>query len=152
MRGIAALLLTASLQLSPPTTGVVERVIDGDTLVLERIGTVRLIGVDTPESKHPQRAVEAFAREAAEFLRELAEGQTVRVEYDQTIRDRYGRLLAYLYLQDGRSLNAEIVRQGFGVAYTRYPFRYMEQYRAIEREAREQNRGLWGNAPPQEDH
>ncbi len=79
-----------------PASGVVERIVDGDTLVLHRIGYVRLIGVDTPESKHPARPVEYFAREAAAFLERLAGGATVRVEYDRDARDRYGRLLAYL--------------------------------------------------------
>ncbi len=131
-----------------PTTGVVERIVDGDTVVLAGIGHVRLIGVDTPESKHPRRAVEPFAREAADYLTRLALGRDVRLEYDQTIRDRYGRLLAYLHLADGRVVNAEIIRHGYGFAYTKYPFRYMEAYRALERQAREAGRGLWAEPSP----
>lgn len=134
-------------QAPPPTAGVVERIVDGDTLVLARIGTVRLIGVDTPESKHPTKPVERFALQAADFLDRLARGQVVRIEYDQTIRDRYGRLLAYLTLPDGRCVNAEIIRQGYGFAYTKYPFRHIDEYRALEQEAREAGRGLWAAAP-----
>ena len=130
-----------------PNTGTVERVVDGDTVVLARIGAVRLIGVDTPESKHPLKPVERFSKEASAFLRELAQGQVVRIEYDQTTRDRYGRLLAYLHLEDGRCLNAEIIRHGYGFAYVKYPFKYMDEYRALEREARDAGRGLWAAAP-----
>jgi micrococcal nuclease len=73
----------------------------------------------------------------------MIEGKKVRLEFDQTRKDRYGRTLAYVYLEDGTSLNAEIVKQGFGFAYTRFPFRYMEEFRKYEREAREAGRGLW---------
>ena len=76
-------------------------------------------------------------------------GKRVRLEYDQANvaighRDRYGRILAYVYLDDGTFLNAEIVRQGYGVAYTKYPFRYMDNFRRFEKEARERKSGLWG--------
>ncbi len=104
-----------------------------------------MIGVDSPESRHPQRPVERFAREASAFLDRLATGQTVRVEYEGRRVDRYGRVLAYLYLPDGRCLNAEVIRQGYGFAYVKYPFRQMEAYRALEREARERGRGLWAD-------
>lgn len=147
---LRAALLLAALVLQPtslPTTGTVERIVDGDTLVLARIGAVRLIGVDTPESKHPLKPVERFSKEATAFLERLAHGQEVRIEYDQTPRDRYGRLLAYLYLPDGRCVNAEIIRQGYGFAYVKYPFKYMDAYRALEREARDAGRGLWADAP-----
>ncbi len=119
------------------------RVVDGDTLLLEGDERIRLIGVDTPESVDPRRPVEAFGKEAAAFTRRLAEGRRVRLEFDQERSDRYGRTLAYVYLEDGTFLNAEIIRQGYGHAYTRFPFRYSEEFRSYEREAREQRRGLW---------
>ena len=119
------------------------RVVDGDTLLLDGDERVRLIGVDTPESVDPRRPVEEFGKEAAAFTRRLAEGRRVRLEFDQEPRDRYGRTLAYVYLEDGTFLNAEIIRQGYGHAYTRFPFRYTEEFRSYEREAREQRRGLW---------
>jgi micrococcal nuclease len=80
----------------------------------------------------------------------MVQGKRVRREYDQANaaighRDRYGRILAYVYLDDGTFLNAEIVRQGYGVAYTKYPFKYADEFRKYEREAREKRRGLWGN-------
>jgi micrococcal nuclease len=128
-----------------PTGGwrVVERVVDGDTLVLDGGERVRLIGVDTPESVDPHRPVERFSKEAAAFTRRLAEGKRARLEFGDESRDRFKRTLAYVWLEDGTFLNAEIIRQGYGHAYTRFPFRYAEQFRALEREARENRRGLW---------
>ena len=128
----------------------VTRVVDGDTLevsIAGRIEKVRLIGVDTPETVHPQKPVEYFGKEASAFTRRMVEGKTVRLEPDtqNTNRDKYNRLLRYVYLPDGRLLNAEIISQGYGHAYTRFPFSKMEEFRALEREAREANRGLWGD-------
>ena len=121
----------------------VERVIDGDTILLDGGERVRLIGVDTPETVHPSKPVEYFGKEASAFTRSMAEGKRVRLEYDWQRQDRYGRTLAYVFLEDGRLLNAEIVRQGYGHAYTRFAFQRMEEFRALEREARENGRGLW---------
>jgi len=104
----------------------VKMVIDGDTLLLTDGERVRLIGVDTPETKHPEKPVEYFGEEAYLFTKKMVEGKKVRLEYDQTRRDRYGRILAYVYLMDGTFLNAEIIKQGYGFAYTKYPFKYME--------------------------
>jgi micrococcal nuclease len=123
------------------------RVIDGDTIAVEKNGKkekVRLIGVDTPETVHPFKPVEYFGKKASEFTRKNVEGKRVRLEYDWQNRDKYGRLLAYVYIEDGTFLNAEIIRQGYGFAYTRYPFKYLEDFRQYEREARGNNRGLWG--------
>jgi micrococcal nuclease len=145
--GMMLVALLASQSPELPRTGVVERVVDGDTLVLHRIGHVRLIGVDTPETKDPRKPVERYGLHASAFLKRLATGQTVTIEYDQTTRDRYGRLLAYLHLPDGRVVNEEIVRQGFGFAYVKYPFKHMDRYRALEREARVAGRGIWATAP-----
>jgi endonuclease YncB( thermonuclease family) len=119
------------------------RVIDGDTIELEGGERVRLIGVNTPESVDPRRPVERFGKEAAAFTRRLAEGKFVRLEYDEESRDQYGRTLAYIYLPNGTLLNAEIIRQGYGFAYTRFPYRRTQEFVALEREAREQRRGLW---------
>lgn len=119
------------------------RVIDGDTLELEGGDRVRLIGVNAPESVDPRRPVERFGMEAAEFTRRLAEGKAVRLEYDGETRDQFGRTLAYIYLPDGSLLNAEIVRQGYGSAYTRFAYRRQAEFVLLEREAREHGRGLW---------
>lgn len=125
----------------------VERVIDGDTFVLSSGDKVRLIGVDTPETVHPSKPVEYFGREASDFLKRTLTDQSVFLEYDWQRVDKYGRLLAYVYLLDGTFVNAEIIRQGYGHAYTKYPFRqdYMDQFRQLEVEARESHRGLWSD-------
>ncbi len=132
----------------------VQRVVDGDTVILLIQGeerTVRLIGVDTPETVHPQKPVEAYGREASHFLTNLLKGESVYLEYESgpSQVDKYGRLLAYLYrAPDGLFVNLEIVRQGYGHAYTSYPFKYMEAFRFYEQKAREFQKGLWGIDEP----
>jgi micrococcal nuclease len=123
------------------------RVIDGDTIILSNREKVRLIGVDTPETKHPNKPVEHYGKEASAFTKKMVEGRPVRLEYDWQQRDKYGRLLAYVYLMDGTFLNAEIIKQGYGHGYTRFPFKYLDQFRQYEKEARENKRGLWADAP-----
>ena len=130
---------------------LVTRVVDGDTLIVQGVGRVRLIGVDTPETVDPRRPVQYFGKEASAFTFRMAQGKVVRLEFDVERKDRFGRTLAYVYLPDGTFLNAEIVKQGYGHAYTQFPFRYLEQFRVYEREAREADRGLWATsavAPP----
>ena len=122
---------------------IVKRAVDGDTLLLTNGERVRLIGVDTPETKHPKKPVQRFGKEAYLFTKKMVEGKEVRLEYDWQRRDKYNRLLAYVYLLDGTFLNAEIIKQGYGFAYTRFPFKYLEEFRRYEREARENGRGLW---------
>jgi len=124
---------------------------------------VRLIGVDTPEvhesdklrrdAERSQKDIETIRRlgqKSSAFVKKLVKGKRVRLEYDQANapirhRDRYGRILAYVYLEDGTFLNAEIVKRGYGVAYTKYPFQYAGAFRKYERQAREKRRGLWAN-------
>lgn len=142
---------------SPPQAnefGTVSRVIDGDTIqvaLADHTETVRLIGVDTPESVHPSKPVERFALEASAFVKQRAAGKKVRMagEAGTPDRDRYGRLLRYVYLPDGVLLNSEIIAEGYGFAYTKYPFAKMEEFRAIERAAREQRKGLWAESKQQ---
>ena len=122
----------------------VQRVVDGDTLVLGTGERVRLIGVNTPETVHPKKAVEAFGKEVSAFTKRMVEGKLVRLEFDPLSsrrsdgKDRYSRTLAYVFLQDGTHLNAEIIRQGYGFAVSSSPPRkYQNQFRQLEREARE---------------
>ena len=117
--------------------------VDGDTLLLDRNERVRLIGVDTPESVDPRRPVERFGKEASDFTKRMADGKKVRLDYDRDRKDRFGRTLAYVHLEDGTFLNAEIVKQGYGHAYVQFPFKYLEEFRGYEREAQEAQRGLW---------
>jgi len=124
----------------------VRRVVDGDTLLLENRERIRLIGVDTPETVRPNHPVERFGPEASAFTTRLAERQRVRLVFGREREDKYGRTLAFVYLADGRLLNEEIIRQGYGHAYTRHPFAadLMARFREAEREARDAHRGLWG--------
>lgn len=121
------------------------RVVDGDTIVLEGGERVRLIGVDTPELHHPAKPVQYFAHEAKVRTVALAQGRRVGLEYDHQRHDRYGRTLAYVFLPDGTLLNLRLIEEGYGFAYTKYPFRpdYMARFRSAERVARTQSRGLW---------
>ncbi|GIV99545.1 MAG: hypothetical protein KatS3mg058_0949 [Roseiflexus sp.] len=128
---------------------IVTNVTDGDTIEVSFGGVterVRLIGVDTPETSHPSRPVECFGREAAAFTRAMLSGQTVVLEADPTQdnRDRFNRLLRFVWLPDGRLANYEIIAQGYGFEYTfRTPYRYRAEFRAAERAAREAQAGLW---------
>jgi micrococcal nuclease len=134
------------------TGAVVVRHVDGDTVYVsiprppegvKRYESVRFIGVDTPETVHPKKIVERFGKAASEFTRRRLLYKIVYLAYDWQLRDRYDRLLAYVYLPDGSCHNAELIREGYGHAYTRFPFQFLEAFRALEREAREQGRGLW---------
>lgn len=129
----------------------VVRVVDGDTVILSMDGEdvrVRLIGVDTPETVHPRKPVEWFGKEASAYTKRLLEGRRVFVELEPgpTHNDIYGRLLAYLYrVPDDLFINLDLVQQGYGHAYTKYPFSRMEEFRKAERQARRKRRGLWGD-------
>jgi micrococcal nuclease len=128
--------------------------VDGDTVRVRipnapgnvgAVETIRLIGVDTPETVHPSKPVERFGKEASDFTRAGLLGTRVYLAFDWDLRDRYGRLLAYIYTADGRCFNAVLIREGYGFAYTRYPFQFMEEFRALEQQARAEKRGLWGD-------
>lgn len=126
---------------------LVTDVVDGDTVHVGRgwrRTTVRLIGVDAPETVHPEKPVEFYGREASEFTARSLAGEWVRLEFEPGDQiDVYGRLLAYIFLEDGRLLNRDLVRHGYARAYTRFPFRYQEEFRLTEMEARNAGRGLW---------
>lgn len=125
----------------------VQRVIDGDTILLENREKVRYIGIDTPETKHPLKGVEYFGQEAYEANKQLVEGKTVRLAFDVQQRDRYGRLLAYVYLEDGTFVNAWLVENGYAQVATYPPnVKYQKLFLELQRKAREENRGLWAEA------
>lgn len=125
------------------------KVVDGDTLTIDREGTretIRLIGIDTPETVDPRQMVECFADEASAKARELLTGERVRVELDpsQDERDKYDRLLAYVYRDDGLFINQHLIEEGYGHEYTYFlPYKYQEEFQAAENNARENERGLW---------
>lgn len=137
--------------LSPGYYQVIQ-IFDGDTISVNMNGKeekVRFIGVDTPETHDPRKSVECFGQAANKFTSDLVGQNSVRLESDplSTNRDRYDRLLRYVYLPDGRLVNLEIINAGFGFAYTHYPFTKMDDFREAERQAREANRGLWSACP-----
>jgi micrococcal nuclease len=128
--------------------GRVVRVVDGDTIEVQ-IGatreTVRYIGVDTPETKHPAKAVQCYGRQASDLNAQLVAGEQVRLVRDIEQRDRYGRLLAYVYrVRDGLFVNAELARRGYAQPLPIAPdLRYADRFANLARDAREQGRGLW---------
>lgn len=126
---------------------VVEAV-DGDTIVVEMNGSqerIRMIGVDTPETHHPEKPVQCFGLAAAKFTKDLVDGKVVRLENDQQSnnRDRYDRLLRYVFTEDGTLLNRKLIEDGYGFAYVSFPFDKQQEFLTAEREARQNNRGLW---------
>jgi micrococcal nuclease len=133
--------------LQPGATAFVDRAVDGDTLLLADRTRIRLLGVDTPETKRPDWPVEPFGPEAHEFTREHVEGRNVRLEFDKERRDKYDRVLAYVYVDDW-FLNEELIRAGLGKAITNHPYSeaMKRRFRAAQREAQRERRGIWGAA------
>jgi micrococcal nuclease len=125
-------------------TASVKRVIDGDTIEMENGDKVRYIGINTPESVDPRKKVECFGKEAAAFNRKLVEGRSVRLERDVSDHDRYGRLLRFVYLEDGTLVNEMLVREGYASVATYPPdVAKKDLFIAAEQEARIEQRGLW---------
>ena len=125
---------------------------DGDTITINYNGAnekVRLVGLDTPETKDPRKPVQCFGQEASTKMSELVSGKKVRIEFDSTQgqRDKYGRLLLFVFLEDGRNLAYEMISGGYGTEYTynSNPYKYQSQFKRAQNEARENKRGLWAN-------
>ncbi len=127
---------------------IVSRVVDGDTIELTNRETVRYIGIDTPEIREKKNAEwvykpRPYAEEAKEFNQKLVEGKSVRLEFDVQKRDKYKRLLAYVYRGE-KMVNIEMVREGFAMIYTYPPnLKYSQRFLAAQKEARDNKRGLW---------
>ena len=158
---VAALLLAlavgARLWFAPPETQrpaatevlaektyTVQRVVDGDTLLLTNRARVRLIGVDTPESVKPNHPVEPFGPEASEFTHQFIGTRPVQLRLDHERVDQHGRWLAYVFV-DGKMLNEELLRAGLAKAHTEYHYAepMKRLFRAAEAEARKNRRGIW---------
>lgn len=135
----------------------VSRVVDGDTLKLSDGRRVRLIGIDTPEVHYSDKllrdarrnnrdikAIQDMGRKASDFTKGLAENKKVRLEFDVERKDKYGRLLAYAYLEDGTFVNARIMEEGYAQVMTIPPnVRYADYFLKLQRQARENRKGLW---------
>lgn len=127
----------------------VARAVDGDTLLLSDGHRVRLLGVDTPETKRENTPVQAWGPEAHEFTREHVEGKDVRLQFDLERRDKYDRLLAYVYFGDF-FLNEELLRAGLGRALLQFPYSdtMKRRFRKAQQEARDAHRGIWSDVTP----
>lgn len=142
--------LSESPAISNPSFYRVTGVSDGDTITVSRAGfsdIVRLIGVDTPETKDPRKPVQCFGQASANYTKQILLGKDVRLEAEPADdnRDKYGRLLRYVYFaENGTLFNAQLIREGYAFAYTVFPYGKMDEFRRLEAEARTDNRGLWG--------
>lgn len=130
----------------------VVRVVDGDTIVVSLDNVeekIRLIGINTPETVDPRRPVQCFGKEASEQMKRLVESKLVRLEYDdsQSYRDTYGRILAYVYTEDGQMVNRKMIADGYAYEYTyMVPYAYQSEFRDLQRFAKTNGRGLWSDA------
>ena len=149
---VAALAVLAGLAGAPALaqtgTAQVDRVIDGDTISVTLDGdryTVRLTGVDTPETTHPTRGVEPYGPEAAAYTTARLTGATVRLVHDPAgdNQDAYGRILRYVILAGGENFNATLIRDGYATAIRRFPYSRQAEFLRLETQARAARRGLW---------
>lgn len=129
----------------------VTRVVDGDTIKVNiqgTIETIRLIGVDTPETVDPRKPVECFGVEASKKMSELLYGQTVLLKDDpsQADKDKYKRLLRYVFLADGTHINKTLIAEGFAYEYTYDdPYKYQSEFKQAQQDAQRDKRGLWAD-------
>ena len=131
---------------------LVVNAVDGDTIDIDiadgerEFTRIRLLGVDTPETKHPSKGVMYYGPEAAEFTRGLVEGEPVAVYLDEggETRGYYGRLLAYVQLEDGRFLNEVLLSEGYAEAELRFEHSLYNKYQRLEAAAKSAGKGMWG--------
>lgn len=136
-----------------PGLYTVTRFVDGDTITVDMNGKeekVRFVGVDTPETHKPNASVQCYGPAAAAFTKTTIGSNKVRLESDplSTNRDRYDRLLRYVYLPDGTLINQKLIENGYGFYYPYFPFTKSSQFEASQDTARANNKGLWGNCTP----
>lgn len=148
-------LLVLPLASTAAPTGDITWIYDGDTIRVKHFGKVRLIGIDAPEREDSDRdnyylrqgvtrkQLRRVAAAAHQYLIDAIKGQRVRLEYDQEMFDRHGRLLAYVYLPDGRMLNRVLLEKGYAAVYRKFEFRYKADFLAAEQAARDSGQGLW---------
>ena len=141
---------TTSISTTTKNFFVVSRVVDGDTIEVTRDGIkekVRQIGINTPETVDPRKTVECFGKEASAHAKEILMGQKVRLVSDdtQTKYDKYGRLLAYVYREDGLLVNKHMIEEGYAYEYTyRVPYIFQKEFKEAQKQAETEGKGLWG--------
>jgi micrococcal nuclease len=133
----------------------ITRFSDGDTITVNMNGTdetIRFVGVDTPETHDPRKKVQCYGPAASAFTKNTltAAGSTVKLAADSlsSNRDRYNRLLRYVYLPDGTLLNLKLIQEGYGFYYPYFPFSKSDEFSAAEKQAQDGRKGLWGNCTP----
>jgi micrococcal nuclease len=135
----------------PRQMAQVTRVVDGDTVKVSidgKVQTVRLIGVNTPETVDPRRTVQCFGKEASNFTKEKLSGQTVYLEADPTQDnlDKYKRLLRYIFLSDGSNFNKTLISEGYAYEYTYdIPYKYQKEFKQAQQMASNAKKGLWAD-------
>lgn len=144
---------TQQAQINQPGLYSVTRFVDGDTIVVNMNGkaeTIRFVGVDTPETHKPNTPVQCYGPAAAAFTKNTIGTNRVRLASDElsTDRDRYKRLLRYVYLADGTLLNEKLIQNGYGFYYPYFPFTQSKQFAAAQQSAMAGHLGLWGNCAP----
>lgn len=102
-----------------------------------------LISIDTPETVDPRKPVQYFGKQASNFTKKRLLGKTVYLAFDWNLRGKYGRLLANIYLPDGSCHNADLIKEGYGHAYNKFPFQFLNEFLELEKYAREHKNGLW---------
>jgi micrococcal nuclease len=125
-------------------------VVDGDTFTVNIRGnkeTIRLLGIDTPETKDPRKPVQCFGNQASNQLKSFISNKYVKLIDDPTQgnRDKYHRLLRFAYLENGTFINAEMIKQGYAFSYKTYPTKYTSVFNNLEKQARDNSIGLWGS-------
>ena len=134
-------------------TYAVNHFVDGDTIAVNMDGVVekvRFIGVDTPETHKPNTPVQCYGEAAAAHTKGLIGTNRVRLEADpkSTNRDRYNRLLRYVYLSDGTNVNENIIQEGFGFYYPYFPFTKSAEFATAQAKAQAEHKGLWQSCQP----
>lgn len=132
----------------PPGYYRIVAVADGDTFDVDMNGTrerIRMIGVDTPETKKPNAPVQCYGPQASDFAKKTLAAQNVRLEADPVgdNRDRYDRLLRYVFLPDGTLINQKLITDGYGFAYLSFPFSKHSEFAAAQASAQSNKQGLW---------
>lgn len=156
---IASVIITFLTYQDGLTKAYVERIIDGDTIkvkIANKSYNVRIIGVNTPETNHPTKGVESYGLEAKEFTKKKLTGKTVWLEFDTQQKDKYGRLLAYVWLEKPNAIdedkirtkmfNAILLLEGYAQVMTVQPnIKYADYFVKFQKEAFQEKRGLWGD-------